>query len=257
MVRPIFEEISITSQMLLILLVFVILLGVVSSCDLQTAVIAFFRWLKNQGVWAPTLFILVDALIVLFLLPGLLFSFAAGFMFGVVWGSVYFITGTTLGASAAFLLARTLRGTDLANYFLRNQRLALLHNRLANKGWGLILLTRLIPFFPFKLSNYFFGLAGYSFPHFVIGTALGIIPISLFNVYTGSLAAELSLSGLQHTAQGTRQLALYGLLLIALGSAVLSVTRLAHSKLKKYLSQNAERSREACMNPTTHGGYRQ
>jgi len=57
------------------------------------------------------------------------------------------------------------------------------------------MLSRLVPFFPFKLSNYFFGLTRFSLRGLVFGTLVGIIPFSVHNVYLGAIAADLATLG--------------------------------------------------------------
>lgn len=45
----------------------------------------------------------------------------------------------------------------------------------APRGCNIVLLTRLVPFFPFKLSNYFFGLTHSSLRGFVLGTIVAVV----------------------------------------------------------------------------------
>jgi uncharacterized membrane protein YdjX (TVP38/TMEM64 family) len=144
---------------------------------------------------------------------------------------------TTLGATVAFILARRFLGTTrLARYCLRNPHFQSISDLSARRSWGLILLTRLIPFFPFKLSNYFFGLAGFSLRDFFVGTFLGIMPITFFNVYLGSLAADLTLLRSQRLERTPLQWFLYGLgFLVVLGLLIYG-TRLARRMMGTYLS---------------------
>src|SRR3990167_797972 len=64
-------------------------------------VLALLQWFDDQGAWAPLLFILIMAAVVVLVLPGVLFTTGAGFVFGVVEGSVYVVMGTTLGGGKA------------------------------------------------------------------------------------------------------------------------------------------------------------
>jgi len=135
--------------------------------DLDDEVRRLLEWLDAQGMWAPLLFVLVIAVVVVLLLPGALFTTGAGFVFGVVEGSVYVVIGTTLGAVIAFFIARRLFGERAARYVLKHRKLWLVHDRLASEGWKIVLLIRLVPFFPSKLANYFFGLTSVSLRGFV------------------------------------------------------------------------------------------
>lgn len=177
--------------------------------DLQDAVIHFLRWLDDLGLWAPILFTLVMALIVVFLLPGVLFTTGAGFVFGVVTGTITVVAGTTLGAALAFMIARRTFGDRAAEYVLNNPQLQVIDEELPPYAWKIVLFTRLIPFFPSKLSNYFFGLTSVSLRAFVLGSLIGFVPLSLHNVYLGAIAAELTTEGLRTADYGEMEWAVY------------------------------------------------
>ncbi|MGQ0657110.1 MAG: TVP38/TMEM64 family protein [Chromatiales bacterium] len=201
--------------------------------DLHDDVLRLLEWLDAQGLWAPFLFIMLMAAVVVLLLPGVLFTTGAGFVFGVVQGSICVVVGTTLGAAGAFLVARRLFGKRAARYVLEHPKLKLLDSELGPRGWQVVLLSRLVPFFPGKLSNYFFGLTSVSLRGFVAATFLGIIPFSVNNVYLGALTAELATRGARTADFSAGQWALYGTgLLVALCGAV-CLGRIAWRALNK------------------------
>ncbi len=171
------------------------LLGLMFYFDAQAYVVALLQWLEGKGSWAFVIFILIDALIVVLLLPGIMITMGAGFMFGVVAGTVSVVIATTLGATIAFLIARSCFSDRITRYLLNHPKLKRLNDEFACEGWRFILLIRMVPFFPFKLSNYFFGLIRFSSKDFLVGTFFGIIPITTFNVYLGSLVADIAQVG--------------------------------------------------------------
>ena len=126
------------------------------------------------------------------ILPGVLLTTGAGFVFGVVEGSIVVVLGTTLGSALAFLIARHLFGARAAHYVRSHPRLKLVKEEMAAHGWIIVLLIRLIPFFPSKISNYFFGLTSFSFRGYVAGSLIGFIPFSVHSVYLGSIAADIA-----------------------------------------------------------------
>lgn len=83
-----------------------VVLAVLIYFGAQDQVLHLLRRFDDQGAWAPWLFILVMAAIVVVVLPGILFTTGAGFVFGVVEGSIYIVLGTILGSAFAFLVAR-------------------------------------------------------------------------------------------------------------------------------------------------------
>lgn len=201
--------------------------------DLDEQVLALLNWMDTRGGWTSLLFVLVMACAVVLLVPGLLFTTGAGFVFGVVKGTAYVVVGTTLGAVLAFLISRHLFGGRARRYVLNHPRLRMVNDELTPQGWKIVMMTRMVPFFPFKLSNYFFGLTQFSLKGFAGGTLLGLIPISLNNVYLGSIAADLTTLGTRTAERTPLEWGLYGLGLLMVGGAVVYLGRLAQRALKK------------------------
>lgn len=218
----------------------VVMVGLLFLFGLDEQVLRLLNWLDGQGAWAPVLFVLVMAVVVVLVLPGVLFTTGAGFVFGVVKGTVCVVIGTTLGAVAAFLIARHLFGERAGRYVLEHPKLKRLGEGLAPEGWKVVLLTRLVPFFPFKLSNYFFGLTPLSLRSFAIGTFFGIVPYSLHNVYIGSIASDLAMLGMGGQERTPLEWGIYGAgFLVAVG-AVIYLNRLAHRALADYREEDGK-----------------
>lgn len=220
-------------------------LGMLIYFDAQQQVLLLLEWLDAQGAWAPLLFILLMMLVVVLVLPGVMFTVGAGFVFGVLEGTLYVVIGSTLGAVLAFLIARHLFGARATRFILARAKLRLVDEELAPHGWKIVLLTRLVPFFPFKISNYFFGLTHFSLRGFVLGTIIGIIPFSLHSVYLGSIAADLATLGARGVERTPLQWALYGAALIAVLALLVYLNRLARRALTRY-TQAAEQGDGRC-----------
>ena len=197
------------------------------------------NWIDAQGYWGPLLFILIMAAAVVLLLPGILLTTGAGFVFGVVQGSIVVVLGTTLGAALAFLIARHLFGARATHYVRNHPRLALVTEEMAARDWLVVLLTRLIPFFPSKISNYFFGLTPFSLRGFVAGSLLGFIPFSVHNVYLGSIAGDIATLGQRHVGRTPLDWTLYGLGFVVTVGVVIYLQRLAKRAFDRYRDETA------------------
>ena len=215
-------------------------LGVLRLFGIDEQVLQLLTWLDAQGALASLLFMLIMAVVVVLLLPGMLFTTGAGFVFGVVEGAVYVVTGTTLGAMLAFLIARHLFGERATRFVLRHPGLKLVSEELAPQGWKIVMLTRLVPFFPYKLSNYFFGLTSFSLRGFTGGTFLGIIPFSVHNVYLGSIAADIAMLGQRNTDRTPLEWGLYGAGFFVAVGIVIYLNRLARRALAMYTKEDGE-----------------
>ena len=209
-------------------------LGVLVYFGVHEQVVVLLRWVEAQGFWGPVMFIIVMALVIVFLLPGVLFTTGAGFVFGVMEGTLYVVLGSTMGAAMACMFARPFCGRRAADFVRSQAKLNLVSQELTPNGWKIVLLTRLIPFFPSKLSNYFFGLTKFSFQGYVVGTLIGFIPFSLHNVYLGSLAADITTLGVRNTGRTPLEWTLYGAGFVATLIVVVYLNRLARRALARY-----------------------
>jgi uncharacterized membrane protein YdjX (TVP38/TMEM64 family) len=208
-----------------------LLLLVLWYFDAHKSLLHVLEWVDRQGAWSAVLFILIMALVVILLLPGVFFTTGAGLVFGIYHGTVYVVAGTTLGAAIAFLIARFLFGNRARQALMSNRKIRAITVEAAKSDFQLVLLTRLIPFFPFKLSNYVFGLSEFSFHRFVTATFIGCIPFSLHNVYLGSMAADLASLGAGELDRSPLQWGIYGAGFVATVVAVLYCSRLAQRAL--------------------------
>lgn len=212
-----------------------VLLATLLLFDTDEQVLQLLQWLETQGLAALLWFVLIMALVVVLLLPGVLFTTGAGFVFGVVEGTVAVVLGTTLGAALAFLLARYCVGDSVRRYVSSNRWLGVVNRGLGSHGFRVVLLTRLVPFFPGKLSNYVFGLSGVSLRDYVLASLLGFIPFSLHNVYLGSIAADIATLGSRNHERTALEWGLYGAGFIASIAIVLYLNRLASRLLAQEL----------------------
>ena len=205
--------------------------GAIGAYHRQDLVTPLFDWLQDIGLWSVPLFISINMAVVILVLPGVVVTVAAGFLFGLAEGALYVIVATSAGASTAFFIARRLLGQRWADYLRTHRKMRLIERDLARRGWIVVLLTRLIPFFPFKLSNYFFGVTSIRFSAFFFGTLVGIVPFTLTNVYVGSIAADLTMLGGDGQPRSQLAWAVHGAGLVVAVGAAIYIARLAQRTL--------------------------
>lgn len=66
------------------------------------------KWIDSLGGWGAGVFMLLYIVATVAFLPGSILTLGAGFVFGVIWGSVYVSIASTLGSICAFLIGRYL-----------------------------------------------------------------------------------------------------------------------------------------------------
>lgn len=160
--------------------------------SLQAYILELLRWVETRGAEAILWILLLQALVVVLAIPGPFFTIAAGFLFGLWGGLAVAVAAATLGAAASYGLAQFFPRERVLAWSRRRKPLRVLEDFVREGGWKVVLATRLIPLFPFKLSNYFFGWMRFPFAPFLAGTFLGIIPMTLVSVSVGSLASDMA-----------------------------------------------------------------
>ena len=206
--------------------------------SIRLTVVDLLAWVEGLGMWGPVFFILVVTLSMLVLLPGMIFTLSGGFLFGVLNGLLYILAGTALGSSIAFFTGRYLGRNWVDAMLGKRARTRHFVDVIEAEGMRFIMLTRMVPFFPFKLSNYVFGTTNIAYRKFIIGTCIGIIPISLANVYTGSLAGSLAALGSDAILESPITWLLYGGGFVLVVIFALYVSRLARRAFAPYLVGN-------------------
>lgn len=126
------------------------------------------------GALGPVVYAAVYAVLTVALVPGLPLTLAAGALYGAVGGAAVSVIGASIGATAAFGLAR--RGARDSVERVRGERLAALEKRLGGKGLLALLALRLVPVVPFNALNYAAGATSIGVRDYVIATTFGIIP---------------------------------------------------------------------------------
>ena len=182
----------------------------------QINLAALDAWLASFGPWAPIAYVMLFALGTVAFVPGVVFSLAGGALFGPFWGSLWNLAGATLGATLAFLVARYIAGEWVARK--AGGLLKRLIDGVDAEGWRFVAFVRLVPLFPFNLSNYALGLTRIPLRDYVIATLVCMAPGAVAYTWLGH-AGRSALSG---EANAVR----YGLLALGLLATIAVLPRL-------------------------------
>ena len=173
-------------------------------------------WIAGLGGWAPIGYVAVYALATIAFVPGTIFGLAGGALFGPVWGTVFNLLGATCGATLAFLVARYLAADWIARR--AGGRLGRLIAGVEAEGWRFVAFVRLVPLFPFNLSNYALGLTRIPLGPYVLASLVCMAPGTTAYTWLGYAGRE-ALAG---DAAAVR----YGLLGLGLLVAIAFLPRL-------------------------------
>jgi uncharacterized membrane protein YdjX (TVP38/TMEM64 family)/rhodanese-related sulfurtransferase len=163
-------------------------------------------WVRDAGPVAPLLFMLIYALAAVLFLPGSALTLAGGALFGPVLGTFYNLTGATLGATLAFLIARYMASDWVADK--TGGRVKQLINGVEGEGWRFVAFVRLVPLFPFNLLNYALGLTRLRLMHYILATYVFMLPGAIAYTYLGYAGREAVAGGEGMIQKGMLALAL-------------------------------------------------
>lgn len=197
----------------------------------------FAAWVESLGWLGPLVFILGYAVATVAFIPGSLLTLAAGAIFGLAQGTLYTFIGATLGASAAFLVARYGARGWIERRIAGNARFAAIDRAVGKEGFKIVALLRLSPVFPFNLLNYSLGLTKVRFLDYLLAS-VAMLPGTLLYVYYGKAAGSLAaVAGGVKTERGPEYWLTLGLGLIATIAVTTVITRLAGRALRQEIGE--------------------
>lgn len=178
----------------------VLLLADIDQKQLET-------WLKQAGIWAPLIYILLYTVGTILILPSTPLNLSGGAIFGVGWGTMWTTVAAVIAAVVAFAFTRTAGREVVAKKFAGKWEA--MDAEIRQGGLFYMFAIRLLPIIPYGLVNFAAGLTSIRFKDYFIGTLLGTVP--------GILPFVMMGAGLRSLKQGdilplTFALALTGML---------------------------------------------
>ncbi len=154
----------------------------------------FLKETVNENfLWALLIYIVLTMIgCVVLALPGVTFAVAAGLLFGPVMGIFACLVATTLGAMFAFLAGRFFL-KDAVKPMLEKNRLLkrLLFSDDGKSDMIILMITRMVPLFPYNLQNFAYGITDIGFIKYSVFTFIFMLPgVSFFTIGSAGLAAE-------------------------------------------------------------------
>lgn len=128
----------------------------------------------------PLIFIVLYTLRPIFLFSAAVLSIGGGVLFGPIWGVIYTLVGSNLGATLAFFIGRFFGeglNTDLGGW----------GDRMRKNSFESVFLMRLM-FLPYDLVNYAAGFLRINYWAFLTATVLGSIPGTFSFTWFGASA---------------------------------------------------------------------
>lgn len=124
-------------------------------------------------------------------LPGITFAIIAGMLFGSFWGIFACLFATTLGAMLAFLVGRFFLKDAVKPMLEKNALMKkLLFSNNKKNDLIVLMITRMVPVFPYNLQNFAYGITDIGFWKYSILTFVFMFPgVSFYTIGAAGLTA--------------------------------------------------------------------
>lgn len=123
-------------------------------------------------------------------LPGVTFAIAAGLLFGPVLGTVCCSAATTIGAMLAFAVGRFFLKDSIKPMVMKNKYIKKwLFDETGGNEIFVLMITRLVPVFPYNLQNFAYGVTDIRFSTYSVCSLIFMLPgTAMYTVGTAGIA---------------------------------------------------------------------
>lgn len=123
-------------------------------------------------------------------LPGVTFAIVAGLLFGPFLGTLCCSLATTLGAMLAFVAGRFFLKDSVKPVAMKNKYLKKwLFDESGNNEIFILMITRLVPLFPYNLQNFAYGVTDIKFATYSVCSLIFMLPgTAMYTIGTAGLA---------------------------------------------------------------------
>ena len=151
------------------------------------------EWIAGFGPWAPVVSVGLNAAQVLLApIPGQFIGIANGYLYGILWGTVYSMLGLLIGTTVAMSLGRWF-GRPLVERFVPSETLDRWDRITEGKGAWFFFLIFLFPSLPDDIVCFIIGLSPLSIPRMLLLAMPGRLPGVIVSCWVGAYASELPL----------------------------------------------------------------
>ncbi len=113
---------------------------------------------NDLGIIGYIIYIVLYVIVAVFMLPASVITIIAGIVFGAVKGGIIALIGATVGACASFIVSRYIARDAIVSKFQDNAVFKKIEKGAEENGTSFLILTRLVPVFPYNVQNYAYGL---------------------------------------------------------------------------------------------------
>ena len=153
-----------------------------------------FKFMINENIIkASIIYIIITAIgSSVLALPGVTFALFSGILFGPILGIILCSISATMSASISFIISRFFLKDSVKPLVEKNKYLNKILFEDGNKNAiMLLMITRLVPLFPYNIQNFAYGITDISFTLYTLYTFIFMLPgISLFTIASAGIISK-------------------------------------------------------------------
>ena len=153
-----------------------------------------FKFMINENIIkASIIYVIITAIgSSVLALPGVTFALFSGILFGPILGIILCSISATMSASISFIISRFFLRDSIKPLIEKNKYLNKILFEDGNKNAIILLMiTRLVPLFPYNIQNFAYGITDISFTLYTIYTFIFMLPgISLFTIASAGIISK-------------------------------------------------------------------
>jgi uncharacterized membrane protein YdjX (TVP38/TMEM64 family) len=156
----------------------------------RAAVFSLAATMRTGSLAGVALYVSVCVVGSLLTVPLWMLSGLAGFAYGFARGLATALPAVTLGGTTAFFIGRALARTAVGEALRDHPRFRMMESVVRHDGRRIAALLRVTPMMPQNLLHYALGATPLPARDFALATFVGLLPVTCFQVYAGSLAHD-------------------------------------------------------------------
>ena len=153
----------------------------------------FREYIEGAGVIGYIIYIVLYIIVAVFFIPASVLTIAGGIVFGPILGAILSLIGATIGAVVSFLISRYIARDFIVEKFGNNTIFKKIEKGVEKNGKDFLILTRLVPVFPYNIQNYAYGITSINIGSYGIISLITMAPGSFVYAY---MAGEIADNGI-------------------------------------------------------------
>ncbi len=137
-------------------------------------------WIDRSGNFAPFVFMLINVVGMLLVLPQTIFTVVAGVLFGAIKGTAMCLISMAAGSTLSFFLGRFVFRGRILKKFGSDPNFVQLEMLSRKHPVKILALSRIVPVVPYSVANYLWSVTRVGFLPYIVMSVACLVPETVF-----------------------------------------------------------------------------